>query len=175
MHILDAINRVLLSIGETPVNRIDDPTVITTQTHKVINETKRQILLKGWHFNKEDGYTLSPDKKGLIHITSDMLDIHLQDPSLSIKKKRLFNRTSQSFLFTENVKASITFDRSFEDIPALFQEYITARSIRIMHERVDGDAQQNIFFKQEESELAQQCQEMEYQRGNFNMFDIIEG
>lgn len=173
MRIIDAINRILLVIGESPVNKVDDPTVISTQAFNTLYTAQRQTLLLGWSFNIEEDYEFELDDRGWAFKRPRMLDIEFHDRNIVLKKDRVYNKKTKSFVFDEPVKARVLEDLSFEALPGVFQEYVTAKAARLLHEHTHQDPNQSILLQREERRLFKDCQEYEFKRGHFNMFDDI--
>ena len=65
---LQAVNIMLSSIGEAPVNSITGTTTVDVSTAKnILDETSMSIQSQGWHFNTHENYkTLSLDTDGKV-------------------------------------------------------------------------------------------------------------
>ena len=60
---LEAVNIILASIGESPVNSIENPTnVDVINAIRILRNINRRIQSKGWTFNTIESYTMTPDK-----------------------------------------------------------------------------------------------------------------
>ena len=60
---LEAVNVLLTTIGETPVNTLTGNQVTdVTIAKQVLNEISREVQAQGWHFNTEDGVELMPNE-----------------------------------------------------------------------------------------------------------------
>src|SRR3546814_20980574 len=62
---LEAVNEMLMSIGQAPVNTlnatgISDVNIARAELVKV----SRRVQARGWNFNTDDAYKLSPDADG---------------------------------------------------------------------------------------------------------------
>ena len=59
---LEAVNVLLTTIGEAPVNTLTGNQVTdVTIARQVLNEVSREVQSQGWYFNTENGVTLTPD------------------------------------------------------------------------------------------------------------------
>lgn len=74
---LDAVNDILASIGEPPVNTLEgDANADVANARRILNKINRQIQSKGWTFNIEEGTTLQADVfSQMIPFTSDYLSV----------------------------------------------------------------------------------------------------
>jgi len=127
LNLRDAINEILLSINEMPLD-IED-SVEDIQTAIIVNKqleiSKRNILSQGWYFNKTKRY-LKPDLSGYIPIPSTFLSVDGSDAyeSIVIRDNKLFDKSKLVYKFTEPIECEIVEDMTFDDIPYIFADYI---------------------------------------------------
>ena len=75
---LQAINRMLAGIGQSPItqagldNAANPDVAIATET---LYEVSRQIQSEGWAFNKEYNVLMSPNTSGLIAVGPDIMQV----------------------------------------------------------------------------------------------------
>lgn len=69
---LDAVNSIIGTIGEAPINSLEELTdVDAINALRILRNISRQEQSRGWTFNKTPHFTLNPDvdtKLSLIHI-----------------------------------------------------------------------------------------------------------
>lgn len=129
---LDAVNIVLRAQGidETTSTDSDDAEVANAKGH--LNAADLEVQLRGWWFNTDYDYPLSPDS-----ITSE---IALPNGTLSVanaywasgglitnvteRASKLYNVDDHTFTFTESVNVDITIRLAFEDLPEVVRLYI---------------------------------------------------
>ena len=59
---IDAVNQMIVSIGQAPVNSITNTGILDVETAKLaLDTTLRDVLTRGWSFNSDYDYTISPD------------------------------------------------------------------------------------------------------------------
>lgn len=59
---LEAVNILLDTIGETPVNSLTGTlTADVAKAKSTLEEVNKRVQNKGWHFNTKYDYTLTPD------------------------------------------------------------------------------------------------------------------
>ena len=56
---LEAVNVLLTTIGEQPINSFWNQTTDVTIARQVLNEVNREVQSQGWHFNTETDVTRS--------------------------------------------------------------------------------------------------------------------
>ena len=139
---LDAINTLLATIGEAPVNSLSGtlPTDVAVAMN-ALRETTREVQLEGWHFNTEADYPLTPGADGRIRLPADIVRVWKEDPDGQDVIQRgsfLYDRTNHTFLFTEEVRAFVLTLLSFDEMPEAFRWYVTVRAARRFQDRTVG-------------------------------------
>ena len=127
MNKRDAINEILLSLNEMPLDVEDS--VEDIQTAKIVDSqleiTKRNILSQGWFFNTTTR-ELRPDVNGYIPLPSKFLSIDGGDNYGDIvsRDQKLFDKSNLTYKFDESVECVIIEDIYFDDIPFVVADYI---------------------------------------------------
>ncbi len=127
MHLtlLEAINLVLPKLGEHPVTRVDvkHPTVAIILPE--LENTLKQLLLKGWWFN-EFRYTATPDNAGEIAMGVDALTFTpgKTEPYAVLRAGRLYNPETLSYVWENPVKGTVRQYVPFEECPETAQQFI---------------------------------------------------
>ena len=132
---LDAVNSILMSVGESPVNTlsVQSPEVVIAQ--KTLQQVCREILAEGWKFNTETQYPITLDTNKHCIIPNNVLQIDLNrfrhpDAFDTIRKKdsgvlKLYDLHDHTFEFTNTSGGKIYVDViwmiDFDDIPQAFQ------------------------------------------------------
>ena len=150
---LDAVNSILMSVGESPVNTltVQSPEVAIAQ--KTLQQVCREVQAEGWLFNTEHEYPITLDSSNHCVIPQNVLEIDLSharhgDHFNVIRKKdngitKLYDKIEHRFNF-ESVNESklycdIVWMIDFEDLPQVFKDYITVRASRIASNRMVSD------------------------------------
>lgn len=133
---LDAVNILLGTIGEAPVNTLsgelmDDVAI----ARSVLSEVSREIQSKGWHFNREYDALFQRDVSGEISIPQNIarfdVDKHYH-PFMDVTQRgnRAYNKKTRSFVFDTNLICVIVVLLPFDELPASARYYITVRAAR---------------------------------------------
>jgi hypothetical protein len=180
---LEAVNVILSTIGEAPINSlVGSLPVDATVAKNILSEISREVQSQGWHFNTHYKETLSRDNTNKIPLASNILRIEL-DPNRYSKfsydivqrNNYLYNLATNSDTFDtnfENVQAVYLFD--FADIPEQAKRYITVRSARVFHDRTLGANTLHKFTQEDEIKSLTVLKQAEASTGDYSIFDTPE-
>lgn len=130
---LDAVNMMLASVGESPVNQIPDTGVTeATIAQDILLEVNKEVQANGAWFNTEPEVPLSPDQDGYINLPSNALEVDASDRTIDVvmRGSKLYDRANRTYIFTDTVKVDITYLLPFEDLPQTARTYIAIRAAR---------------------------------------------
>ncbi len=176
---LEAVNTMIAVIGEAPVNTLGGTAVPITvvQAENVLDETSRAIQSEGWHFNTEHEYPFTPDAtNSKITLPSNVLTIDL-DPQIYTdvdpvqRGNILYDRKKHTDVWTKEVKASVTFQLDFTEIPEQFRNYITIKAARIFSNRFLGSREIEGFALRDEVEAKARAIDSDSENADRTIFD----
>ena len=74
---LDAVNSILMSVGESPVNTltVQSPEVAIAQ--KTLRQVCREVQAEGWSYNTENEYPIDLDTNNQCIVPNNVLQIDL--------------------------------------------------------------------------------------------------
>ena len=186
---LDAVNSILMSVGESPVNtlNVQSPEVVIAQ--KTLQQVCREILAEGWKFNTETQYPITLDTNKHCIIPNNVLQMDLNrfrhpDAFDTIRKKdsgvsKLYDLHDHTFEFTNTSDGKIYVDViwmiDFDDIPQVFQDYITVRASRIASNRMVNNPQAAELISADEAQARAVALEYDTVQGDYNIFNNQEG
>ncbi len=126
---LEAVNRILLSIGELPIDDLDfAPTEVELAlTH--LDMASKEVQLDGWYFNTEI-VDLKPDSQGHIFLPYDSIKVVDLPPYVICINNKLYDQARQSFVFNKNIRCKAIKAVDFEDIPLSFALWVTLRAAK---------------------------------------------
>jgi hypothetical protein len=140
LTLLEAVNVCLSSIGEPPVNAIDTAGIDAQIASDIINEISRTIQLKGWHWNRETGISLSPDINGDIVLPTNCarVDSYGNNKNIDVVQRgpRLYNRKDQTYVFTAALTLDMTVFLPFEELPSAARDCIAVRAAAVFQQRI---------------------------------------
>ena len=182
---LDAVNSILMSVGESPVNTltVQSPEVAIAQ--KTLRQVCREVLAEGWMFNTENEYPITLDSNNHCIVPNNVLQIdlnhfkHLNDYDVVkksdngivklydlIKHRYNFENTSEDKLYVD-----IIWMIDFEDIPQVFKDYITIRASRIASNRMVSDPQAADMIGTDENLARALAVEYDTRQADYNIFN----
>lgn len=169
---LEAVNVLLTTIGEAPVNTLSGNQVTdVTIAKQVLNEVSREVQSQGWHFNTEPKVKLSRNLANEIAVPADTARIDSNEYNVVIREGKLFDLDERKFTFDSNIEADIVFYRDFEVLPDTAKKYITTRAARIYSDRmINSETMHRMLAKDEQSALID-LKEFEGDTGDYNMMD----
>ena len=148
---IDAINQMLVSIGQAPVNSITSTGILDVETAKLSLDTVlREVLTRGWSFNTDFDYPITPDGSDNILIPSNAMWVDPVNTSKDYVQRwessvaKLYDRDARSFTITQEVDCNIIWAYEFTEIPQAARYYIALRAARIWQSQVIGS---DILFK----------------------------
>lgn len=171
---LEAINTMLSTIGESPVNAVEDTgNVDVVIARQILQTVSREVQARGWHFNTEKNYTITPDSEGYLVLPNTVLKVDTVYPDSSkdvvVRGSRLYDREKHTYVFTDAVKVDMTILLTFDELPEVARNYVTIRSSRIFQERVVGSDTLHAFNSQDEARAMVSLMEYEADTADLNI------
>ena len=172
MTVLEAVNVLLTTIGEAPVNTLTGNQVTdVTIANQVLTEVSREVQAQGWHFNTEDKVVLSRNEFNFIVIPADVARIDTPDYNTVIRGDKLFNLDTRSYELTATVEASIVYYQDFLELPDVVKKYITTRAARIFSDRMLNSETIHRMVSRDEQKALIDLKDFEGDTADFNMMD----
>ena len=178
---LEAVNEMLNAIGEGQVSSLDTGNADVQQCVRLLRDHSRKLQSRGWWFNRESDYTLTPDIDGLLVLPANVLRV---DPSAEDRHEKpwvqrglkLYDPNNHTFVFTDPVKVDMVIGLAWDDLPQTARSLITASAGL---EFVDTDLSSEIrhsFTKARRDEALLEILREEAEAADYNMFrDSLSG
>lgn len=161
---LEAVNRLLGSIGQGPVNTLEFSGIPdVTDAITSLRETLKDVEARGWSWNTDRNYTLTPNSQGYIEVPDGALEVDPETKSTGYIQRRnpatdnmsIYDPNNQTFKFEDPVDVYIVWAFPFEDIPQAARTYVTVSAgRRFQAERVTSDVLERFESGQEEKAYA---------------------
>ena len=185
---LDAVNSILMSVGESPVNTLNVQSPEVAIAQKALQQVCREVLSEGWVFNTEKEYAILLDSNNHGIVPNNVLKIdgnpfkHLDHLHLVKRKdsgvEKLYDLHAHSFDISDvgdTVYVDIIWMQDFNDIPEVFKDYITLRASRIASNRMVNDPQAAQLLGQDEQLARAAALEYDTQQSGYNIFADQQG
>ena len=174
---LNAINSMLIGIGEAPVNTLNSGLQEAEVAEIVLESISREVQASGWSFNTDLRYELSPNSVNSISLPSNTLQVDTtglkRDYNSDVIERdgRLYDRTKNTFDFTDAVKVDIVYFFEFEKLPEIARRYITLRAGRKFQESTIGSTEMTQLQYKDEQQALFSLRDADSQAADFNIFD----
>ena len=143
--------------------------------YNIFKESLIDVQNEGWVFNREEEVPLAPDQttKYIVWPTDALrIDVsgNKHDRTMNIVKRagKLYDKVSKKFEFEDTIKVDIIRVYDFEDIPSVFQRYITYRSSTRAATQLVSNPQLVQLLGQQEALARAACMEYECNQGDNN-------
>ena len=173
---LDAINTMLTTIGESPVNSVNASTADTRIAQLILGEVDRATQIKGWNWNTEKEVNLTRNGSNEIVLANNVVrvDVSRQEyPDVEVVQRgnRLYDKKNKTFVFSKNLTGEVVYLLPFADLPEQARYYIVVRSARLFQQRMIGDATGSAFSAEEETTALMALQDSEDETADHNIFN----
>jgi len=174
---LEAVNVMLTSIGEAPVNSLISGLEDAELAETILESVNKETQSRGWIFNTDLKLSLSPNTDNQIVLPDNYLRVDTRGTLRSSSKdivergRKLYDRIGNSFTFTDAVTLDVVILLDFTDIPEVARRYITIRSARIFQDRVLSSTNIHGFQLQDEQQAYIELQDYHAETADFNIFD----
>ena len=179
---LTAVNSVLGSIGQSPVQRLEYKNPEISFVVNIINEVLLDVLNEGWVFNREENVPMIPaNADGVIFVTDNVLRLDISQgqvfrtTDVVLRAGRLYDKLNKTYFFSKEVLCDVVWKFPLEDIPSVFQRYVTQRSaVRAATQLVASPELTQLLASQEGIARAT-CMEYECNQGDYSFFGTPSG
>ena len=126
---LEATNRMLAVIGESPVNSSQvSGNLDANDAQTLIRSVSRELQSKGWAWNREEDYKLVPDSNGYIPLPTNLLKLEIVEHNTGgaepvVRGSRLYDPVNHTYVFTQSVRAHLTVGLNFDELPEPVRQY----------------------------------------------------
>lgn len=171
---LDAVNRMLASIGQSPVNVLTGtlPKDVKKAVLALDNVT-RDVCSNGWSFNQDCEYPLAPsaDKIAVPSNASIIEPSYGENYTVRYDSDGLYlyNNDKFDFEFTSTVKVNVIWLFNFEELPQHARHYIAMRAGREFQATIVGSRILYAFTKQMEDDAWASFRRIEKRSKNYNI------
>jgi hypothetical protein len=153
---LDAVNDMLMSIGQAPVNTLEVSGITDVSiARQRLDVALRNTLARGWWFNTDTGYELSPDVDSIVLVPANALKVEgaaadVTERTHPTKGRALYNRAERAFEFDDAVSCEIVWGFGFADIPQTARTYVATVAARRFQSKAIGSQILDRFEEEDE-------------------------
>jgi hypothetical protein len=131
---LEAVNSILSTIGERPVNSLEDTTRHdVVQAKQALREASKITQLRGWWFNMEEEATWNPTVGNEILVPANVRKVDLHDKftrkKYAFRGQKLYDLETRTYdQFTEPVVVDYVIELPYDELPESARLYIMRRA-----------------------------------------------
>jgi hypothetical protein len=173
---LMAVNMIIRTAGEAPVNSLNAATNDTLVAQQVLDEHTLRWLTANHLTTTTYTDTWVPDDQGFITLPAGSLFVDPTDAQLEYTHRgsnpvRLWNVTDNTYVFTESVELKVVVGESFDNLPVASQLAIVDSS-RIEYQMLmQGNADVNVMLVREAMTTKAQARNKDLQEKGRTLFD----
>lgn len=128
---LKAVNILLAGMGEVAIDSLEaTQSSLAQKAIDTLDETSRSLQARGWYWNSEEAYPLSPSSSGDVPLPSNTMRVsrvaHSGGDILVQRGQRLYNRTDRTFTFPqgEAVEVDLVIYLDWDDLPEFAKQAV---------------------------------------------------
>tara|TARA_Y100000592_G_C5471825_1_gene319925 strand:+ start:871 stop:1488 length:618 start_codon:yes stop_codon:yes gene_type:complete len=169
---LSAVNSILGSIGQSPITSLDFTNPEISYIHNLLREVNVDVQNEGWSFNTEYHVTYSPNTDGYFVIPPNVIrfDVHdnqnIRTTDVVKRNGRLYDKYNHTDVFTSDLSLDVVTLYEFDDLPSVFQRYITYRAAGRAAAQLVGNPQLVQLLATQEAQARAACMEYECDQGD---------
>lgn len=186
---LSSVNSILGSIGQSPVTRLwnkqnNELVFVNPEisfVYQIQQECCTDVQNEGWVFNTEQHYPLIPDTNNEILVPNNVLRMDISEGQVVrttdvVKREgKLYDKLAHSYTFNEPLKFDIVWKFPYEDLPSVFQRYITHMASRRAATQLVANPQLVQLLGTNEGMSRAACMEYECNQGDNSFFGTPSG
>lgn len=171
---LEAVNDMLGTTGESPISTLEVSGFVDAERAKsILNSTSREVQEEGWHFNTDEGFTLTPTVDNFINLPGNVLQVDTTKEYNHIdvvqRGTRLYNKGDQNYLFTTPIKVDIVWFLPFNELPEAARIYIKVRAARIFQDQTLDAESTHVYTEKDETTARAKLDSAELRNADLNL------
>ena len=186
---LSSVNSILGAIGQSPISRLyqkDSGELVYINpeisfVHHLLMEVDTDVQNEGWVFNREEHYPLIPDVDGYLYVPPNVLRMDVSEGQVyrthDVVRRdgKIYCKTHHTYKFENQLNFDITWQFPYEDLPSVFQRYITLRASGRAATQLVTNPQLVQLLGTQEAQARAACMEYECNQGDHTFFGTPDG
>lgn len=171
---LEAVNRLLINIGETPINTLENPGVVdAVRARQTLFDTSRGVQAHGWHWNRDRDFPLTRSfPLNEILLPASTLTVTFRgrpEDTFVLRGRRLYDARRHTYSFAQDLVADVVTFLPFEEIPEPARQFITLSAARTFQENAIGSDTLSGFDRRDEVRAWAALMNAEGEEGDLNI------
>jgi hypothetical protein len=171
---LEAVNTMLNTIGEAPINTLVDMASVDAITAlSILRTVNRSVQSQGWFFNTEYEYPLVVNQDNQLPLPLNLLSLDSSSQSTEFdivqRGSLAYDRQNHTYTFTDTLKCNVTLLLDFSEVPEAAKHYIAIRASRIFQDRLLGSDSLHNMNREDEYQALTTLRSMESENADYNI------
>jgi hypothetical protein len=175
---LDMINDALLAIGESPFidGTVVDNIPVGTDgetAKRLVEKTMVEVQSRGWYFNTDYDFVLTPDINGFITMPPNTLRVDFGNAGnkhrYTIKNGSIYDYLNKTFIIESELLCDVTWLVDYAELPPEAYEYISLRAARKTQQKLIGSVETDSFTIRDETDSYVNLQRRQAQSQDYNI------
>ena len=178
MERLEAVNIMIGTIGLSPINSLEGSLTADIATAiSVLDETTRDVLAEGWHFNTEYDVPLAPNGSNEIPWPDTYASIDLEtknnvgDADIIKRNGKIYDKKNRTYTWTNTLKVTVIEYIAWADLPQAARAYIAIKAARKFADRVVGSTEIDAFTQDDELFARSLMTDNEAAQADYSIYD----
>lgn len=178
---LSSVNAILAAIGTAPVTELDYANPEVSLAYNLLQECSIDVQAEGWVWNTETNFPMTPNENNVIIFPKNVtrLDISegqvYRDCDVVKRDGKLYDKLNHTYEFEDTVYCDVVWYFDFEDLPTVFQRYITYKAASRAAAQLMMDGEQAKMLSTQEAFARAGCMEYECNQGDYTFFGTPPG
>lgn len=174
---LSAVNAMLTTIGEAPVNSLSSGLMDAETAETILNEVSRDVQSTGWNFNTESNFKIAADESGNVVLPAPIVRADVVSKYRSSKNEyvqrgnKMYDKVNHTYNIGKELTLHVVVLLAFDELPEVARRYITLKASRIFQERIVGSDTLSTMNRTDEDRAYMSLKELEGDDGDYNIFD----
>lgn len=171
---LDAVNNIIGTIGESPINSLETlQNVDAINALRILREISRQEQARGWSFNTVEAHTLTPDtySKHIPWSDSYLFLKGTNGEKLVRSGDYIKDLANNQIKFSSPITATAVLLVPFEYLPEAMRSFIVTKAAHSFQSRYFGDDSLNQITQQDVQVAWQYLMEFEVDNNDYNLLN----
>lgn len=155
---LEAVNAMLVSIGQSPVNTLSVSGIRDVNlARKLLTSVARDVQLYGFAFNTDRNFPITPDIDGFLKVPEGVLKIDCETTTSNFVRRKhptagwcIWNADDRTWVFSAAEDFKIVWGYVFDDLPPTARAYIAISAARRFQMKVIGASQLDGYNAEDE-------------------------
>ena len=179
--LLEAVNVLLISIGEMPVDNLEREQVGDARVaESTLLEIHKEGQTEGWSWNREEQYPFERDVASKeIVVPANVMewspDRYYEQRRYVLRGQRVYDTWNRTYKFddqTTEIRADVIWLLPWDDVPEVYNRWVAAKAARVFSARVLGSESVYKYTAVEEQSARALLESNEL---NTNQYNLLTG